>query len=39
MKKHLIKKNQSNINQNHKYRLNLRVNQDWKAASLRWINN
>lgn len=39
MKKHLVMKNQSNINSNRKYRLKLRVNQDWKATSLRWINN
>ncbi len=39
MKKHLVMKNQSNINSNRKYRLNLRINQDCKAASLRWINN
>lgn len=37
MTKTLIKNNQSNINNHYKYKIDLKINQTWKAASLNWI--
>lgn len=37
MTKTLIKHEQFNINKNHRYKIDLKVNQNWKAASLNWI--